>query len=155
MLDPASPLETPAFTFRTGGEMLESVREFGVYACRPDELRKPLWQIRKVAADEAATDEPRSGQVLRITPIDVVVDKGQDPATEGDGSPVSRRARPAWPRGVEGRRLLAQRYRVAQEQGADPVLAVMCATGHSRRKSLRLIAQARDAGFLTPRHVRC
>jgi hypothetical protein len=34
------------------------------------------------------------------------------------------------------------------------VLAVMSATGHSRRRSLRLIAQARDAGFLTPRHVR-
>ncbi|WP_323376351.1 DUF6214 family protein [Streptomyces sp. RB17] len=66
----------------------------------------------------------------------------------------SRRARPVWPRGVEGRRLAAQEYRVAQEQGSDPVLAVMSATGHSRRRSLRLIAQARDAGFLTPRHAR-
>lgn len=36
----------------------------------------------------------------------------------------------------------------------DPVLAVMDATGHSRRKSLRLIAGARDAGLLTPRHIR-
>ncbi|MBD0840588.1 MULTISPECIES: DUF6214 family protein [unclassified Streptomyces] len=66
----------------------------------------------------------------------------------------ARRARPAWPRGVEGRWLVAQEYRAAQEDGFDPVLAVMCATGHSRRKSLRLIAQARDAGFLTPRHAR-
>ncbi|MEU0071849.1 DUF6214 family protein [Streptomyces sp. NPDC006332] len=65
-----------------------------------------------------------------------------------------RRARPAWPRGVEGRRLVAQEYRAAQAQGDDPVLAVMCATGHSRRRSLRLIAQARDAGLLTPRHAR-
>jgi hypothetical protein len=64
------------------------------------------------------------------------------------------RARPAWPRGMEGRWLIAQEYRAAQEGGADPVLAVMCATGHSRRKSLRLISQARDAGFLTPRHAR-
>ncbi|MGW5460215.1 DUF6214 family protein [Streptomyces sp. NPDC003996] len=65
-----------------------------------------------------------------------------------------RRARPVWPRGIEGRRLVAQEYRAAQEEGCDPVLAVMSATGHSRRRSLRLIAQARDAGFLTPRHAR-
>jgi hypothetical protein len=65
-----------------------------------------------------------------------------------------RRARPAWPGGIEGRWLVAQEYRAAQEGGADPVLAVMDATGHSRRTSLRLIAQARDAGFLTPRHAR-
>ncbi|GAA3243641.1 hypothetical protein GCM10020256_68660 [Streptomyces thermocoprophilus] len=66
----------------------------------------------------------------------------------------ARRARPAWPRGIEGRRLIAEEYLAAQEEGVDPVLAVMCATGHSRRKSLRLIAQARDAGYLTPRHAR-
>ncbi|NEA65168.1 DUF6214 family protein [Streptomyces sp. SID12488] len=65
-----------------------------------------------------------------------------------------RRARPAWPRGIEGRWLVSEEYRAAQEEGADPVLAVMCATGHSRRRSLRLISQARDAGFLTPRHAR-
>lgn len=65
-----------------------------------------------------------------------------------------RRARPSWPRGIEGRWLVAEEYRAAQEEGADPVLAVMCATGHSRRRSLRLISQARDAGFLTPRHAR-
>ncbi|WP_256725192.1 DUF6214 family protein, partial [Streptomyces acidiscabies] len=51
-------------------------------------------------------------------------------------------------------RLVAREYRAAQEEGADPVLAVMGATGHSRRRSLGLIAQARDAGFLTPRHIR-
>jgi len=67
---------------------------------------------------------------------------------------VARRARPPWPRGIQGRRLVAEEYRAAQQEGADPVLAVMCATGHSRRKSLRMIAQARDAGFLTPRHAR-
>ncbi|MEV6113937.1 DUF6214 family protein [Streptomyces sp. NPDC052109] len=65
-----------------------------------------------------------------------------------------RRGRPGWPRGIEGCRLVAQRYRAAQQEGVDPVLAVMTATGRSRRRSLRLIAQARDAGFLTPRHVR-
>ncbi|MGW0581499.1 DUF6214 family protein [Streptomyces sp. NPDC002920] len=73
----------------------------------------------------------------------------------GDGPEAGpRRARPSWPRGVEGRWLVAQEYRAAQEDGADPVLAVMCATGHSRRRSLRLIAQARDAGYLSPRHIR-
>ncbi|MFF4899899.1 DUF6214 family protein [Streptomyces sp. NPDC001068] len=77
-------------------------------------------------------------------------------SAEGDagGGVGARRARPAWPRGIEGRWLVAQKYRAAQEEGADPVLAVMWATGHSRRRSLRLIAQARDAGFLTPRHAR-
>ncbi|MFE3032742.1 DUF6214 family protein [Streptomyces canus] len=77
---------------------------------------------------------------------------GQPEAAAGEAGP--RRARPAWPRGMEGRWLVAQEYRAAQEDGVDPVLAVMCATGHSRRKSLRLISQARDAGFLTPRHAR-
>ncbi|WP_030045002.1 DUF6214 family protein, partial [Streptomyces resistomycificus] len=77
---------------------------------------------------------------------------GVGPATAPEGT--SRRARPPWPRGTEGRWLVAQEYRAAQEGGVDPVLAVMCATGHSRRKSLRLIAQARDAGYLTPRHAR-
>ncbi|WP_327426789.1 MULTISPECIES: DUF6214 family protein [unclassified Streptomyces] len=75
------------------------------------------------------------------------------PSCEPEGGPA-RRARPSWPRGVEGRWLVAEEYRAAQEEGFDPVLAVMCATGHSRRKSLRLIAGARDEGFLTPRHAR-
>ncbi|MGW1323085.1 DUF6214 family protein [Streptomyces antibioticus] len=70
------------------------------------------------------------------------------------GPPGPRRARAAWPRGAQGRWLVAQEYRAAQEDGFDPVLAVMCATGHSRRRSLRLIAQARDAGYLAPRHAR-
>ncbi|MFF9038720.1 DUF6214 family protein [Streptomyces sp. NPDC014892] len=65
-----------------------------------------------------------------------------------------RRARPAWPRGVEGRRMVAEEYLAAQRCGYDPVLAVMCATGHSRRKALRLIAGARDEGLLGPRHAR-
>ncbi|MET7286514.1 DUF6214 family protein [Streptomyces sp. NPDC005573] len=80
-----------------------------------------------------------------------------DEGAVGPGSGTSggaRRARPAWPRGLEGCRLASEEYRAAQEQGFDPVLAVMYATGHSRRRSLKLIAQARDAGFLTPRHLR-
>ncbi|MGW3204762.1 DUF6214 family protein [Streptomyces sp. NPDC001135] len=86
---------------------------------------------------------------------------GQEREPEAGGEQESalhctgpRRARSGWPRGNEGRRLVAQEYRAAQQQGFDPVLAVMSATGHSRRRSLRLIAQARDAGYLTPRHAR-
>lgn len=79
---------------------------------------------------------------------------GLEPGAEAEAGAGPRRARPAWPRGMEGRRLIALEYRAAQDDGVDPVLAVMCATGHSRRKSLRLISQARDAGFLTPRHAR-
>ncbi|PPS74646.1 DUF6214 family protein [Streptomyces sp. MH60] len=76
------------------------------------------------------------------------------PAPARRAPTVSRRARPQWPRGREGRRLVAQEYRTAREEGGDPVLAVMRATGHSRRRSLRLIGQARDEGFLTPRRAR-
>ncbi|MEV5437559.1 DUF6214 family protein [Streptomyces sp. NPDC052682] len=84
-------------------------------------------------------------------PLGEACGAGAGPGAEGGGA---RRARPDWPRGAEGRLLAAREYRAAQEQGADPVLAVMHATGHSRRKALRLIGQARDAGFLTPRRAR-
>ncbi|MGW3956107.1 DUF6214 family protein [Streptomyces sp. NPDC004752] len=76
------------------------------------------------------------------------------PGTEDGTATGARRARPAWPHGDEGRRQVARAYRAAQEEGADPVLAVMSATGYGRRKSLVLIAQARDAGLLPPRHAR-
>ncbi|MBQ0826740.1 DUF6214 family protein [Streptomyces tagetis] len=70
------------------------------------------------------------------------------------GPDTARRARVAWPRGTEGRRLVAREYRAARQEGDDPVLAVMRATGQSRRRSLRLIGEARDEGFLAPRHAR-
>ncbi|WP_242640654.1 DUF6214 family protein, partial [Streptomyces kasugaensis] len=47
---------------------------------------------------------------------------------------------------------VADAYREAQRDGRDPVLAVMTVTGRNRRRSLRLIAGARDEGLLTPRH---
>ncbi|GAU71139.1 hypothetical protein SSP35_28_00140 [Streptomyces sp. NBRC 110611] len=53
---------------------------------------------------------------------------------------------------AERRKLAAEAYRRAQREGRDPVLAVMLATGRNRRRSLRLIAGARDDGLLTPRH---
>ncbi|WP_443073923.1 DUF6214 family protein [Streptomyces sp. NBC_01456] len=55
-------------------------------------------------------------------------------------------------RSGERRRIAADAYRQAQQEGHDPVLAVMLATGRNRRRSLRLIAGARDKGLLTPRH---
>jgi hypothetical protein len=82
------------------------------------------------------------------------VGAGIEPPCGPDAEEAPSRARQAWPRGMEGTWLVAEEYRVAQEDGVDPVLAVMCATGHSRRRSLKLIAGARDAGYLTPRHAR-
>ncbi|MEU6097186.1 DUF6214 family protein [Streptomyces sp. NPDC047079] len=75
------------------------------------------------------------------------------PSPESAGALLSR-DRPTWPPGVEGMRLVAEEYLAAQGKGIDPVLAVMSATGRSRRGSLKLIGGARDAGFLTPRHAR-
>ncbi len=73
----------------------------------------------------------------------------------GDGAGTgAHRDGSARPRGPDGRRLVAQAYRAAQEQGADPVLAVMDETGYSRRGALRLIGRMRDAGLLSPRHAR-
>lgn len=75
--------------------------------------------------------------------------EGEEPAPAGrhraDDSASSDRA---------DRRGVAATYRRAQQLGQDPVLAVMCATGYGRRKSLGLIASARDDGFLTRRHRR-
>ncbi|WP_217238324.1 DUF6214 family protein [Streptomyces sp. AC555_RSS877] len=115
-----------------------------------------------VSQGRVRLEDVRAQPALSLDDLAVLADWIEDPLAEVSGAGPepepeaagSRRARPAWPRGVEGRRLVAQEYRTAQERGVDPVLAVMCATGHSRRKSLRLIAQARDAGYLTPRHAR-
>ncbi|MFE8947035.1 DUF6214 family protein [Streptomyces sp. NPDC007856] len=100
--------------------------------------------VAAAGVEEAADEQVGEGEVA------------EEKVAEEEGALCvgPRRARPVWPRGIEGRRLVAQEYRAAQEEGGDPVLAVMSATGLSRRRSLRLIAQARDAGFLTPRHVR-
>ncbi|MER5519321.1 DUF6214 family protein [Streptomyces sp. NPDC002763] len=104
-----------------------------------DWIEEPLF---RACGMESYADEEPAGEDL---------EDGAEGAADAVGP---GRARPVWPRGIEGRWLVAQEYRVAQEKGVDPVLAVMWATGHSRRRSLRLIAQARDAGFLTPRHAR-
>ncbi|MFH8570380.1 DUF6214 family protein [Streptomyces sp. NPDC017993] len=76
------------------------------------------------------------------------------PAPEAPSDPNASPALLARSRASERRRLAADAYREAQRQGRDPVEAVMHATGRNRRRSLRLIAGARDEGFLTPRHKR-
>ncbi|MGW2409568.1 DUF6214 family protein [Streptomyces sp. NPDC001739] len=74
-------------------------------------------------------------------------------AAEGEASEARTRSAPlARKRVAERRKLAADAYRQAQREGRDPVLAVMLATGRNRRRSLRLIAGARDEGLLTPRH---
>ncbi|MER6063004.1 DUF6214 family protein [Streptomyces sp. NPDC001792] len=105
---------------------------------------------------EPEADDEVAVEVAVEVEAEVEAEVGGEEYGEEEGAlcAAPRRARPVWPRGIEGRRLVAQEYRAAQEEGCDPVLAVMSATGHSRRRSLKLIAQARDAGFLTPRHAR-
>ncbi|MFE7899250.1 DUF6214 family protein [Streptomyces sp. NPDC057424] len=105
-------------------------------------------------------EEVRAQPALSLDDLAVLADWIEESVAEalttapGGSRGQGRRARPAWPRGAEGRGLVAQEYRAAQRHGADPVLAVMGATGHSRRTSLRLIGQARDAGLLPPRRAR-
>jgi hypothetical protein len=115
-----------------------------------------------VSPGGVSVEDVRARPALSFDDLAVLADWIEEPLCEAcgagpapaPGAAAPRRARPAWPRGVEGQRLVAQEYRDAQKAGRDPVVAVMCATGHGRRMSLRLIARARDAGLLTPRHGR-
>ncbi|MCD7440700.1 DUF6214 family protein [Streptomyces lincolnensis] len=134
---------------------------FGVRLAFPDGALVEALAV--VAEGGVSVEDVRARPALSLDDLTVLADWIEDPLFEACGlgpapsaeeTTGSGRARPAWPRGIEGRWLVAQEYRAAQEDGVDPVLAVMCATGHSRRKSLRMIAQARDAGYLTPRHAR-
>ncbi|GAA3799246.1 DUF6214 family protein [Streptomyces phyllanthi] len=101
-----------------------------------------------VSEGHVCIEDVRAQPPLSLDDLTDLADWIEGPLCEACG------VRPSWPRGVEGWRLVAEEYRAAQERGIDPVLAVMSATGHSRRRALRLIAGARDEGFLTPRHIR-
>ncbi|WP_405911255.1 MULTISPECIES: DUF6214 family protein [unclassified Streptomyces] len=119
-----------------------------------------------VSEGDVSIEDVRAQPPLSLGDLDLLAEWIEEPLFEACGARTapshepsceegpSRRARAAWPRGIEGRRLVAEEYLAAQGEGRDPVLAVMGATGHSRRRSLKLIAGARDAGFLTPRHAR-
>lgn len=145
---------------RPAWEVRESGGATSWYAVRldfPD--RAWIEVLAVVGAEGVSIEDVRAQPALSLVDLAVVADWIEGPLCEvcgvaeaEDGG--SRRARPAWPRGAEGNRLVAEEYRAAQEGGADPVVAVMAATGHSRRRSLGLIARAREAGLLTARHVR-
>jgi hypothetical protein len=168
----------PAWEVQEDGE---ATSWFTVRLAFPDGARVEVLAV--VSAGRVSIEDVRAQPALSLVDLTVLADWIEAPLFEACGQPVpyadddgpyaddeepcagdeepcvggvvgARRARPAWPRGAEGRRLVAEEYRAAQEEGVDPVLAVMCATGHSRRRCLRLIAQARDAGLLTPRHAR-
>ncbi|MFJ6834212.1 DUF6214 family protein [Streptomyces sp. NPDC091209] len=151
----------PAWEVRESGTTVTSW--FDVRLAFADGARVDLLAVLSETA--LSIEDVRAEPPLSLDDLAVVAEWIEEPLFEACGTRLgadrdqdregqARRARPAWPRGVEGRLLVAEEYRAAQEEGVDPVLAVMGATGHSRRKSLRLIAGARDAGFLTPRHVR-
>lgn len=112
----------------------------------PDGARVDLLAV--VTGGHVLLEEVRAQPPLSLDDLTALADWVEGPLFEACG------ARSAWPHGVEGARRVAEEYRAAQEQGIDPVLAVMRATGHNRRRSLKLIAGARDEGFLTPRHQR-
>ncbi|MFD9867253.1 DUF6214 family protein [Streptomyces niveus] len=109
----------------------------------PASLRTQDTAVAVVAEDEGYEYEGNS------TAADARFPPEEEPASVGrhraDDSASSDRA---------DRRGVAATYRRAQQLGQDPVLVVMCATGYGRRKSLSLIARARDDGYLTPRHRR-
>ncbi|AXG82289.1 hypothetical protein DVK44_01430 [Streptomyces paludis] len=117
-----------------------------------------------LAAQPEPATEPAPAPASAPTPTPmpaVAVDPAPEPepttpvaGTPPNAEPGRHRATPALPRGSAARRGVAEVYRAAQRAGQDPVLAVMAATGFSRRKALRLIAGARDEGHLTPRHHR-
>ncbi|MGW3634054.1 DUF6214 family protein [Streptomyces sp. NPDC005122] len=113
------------------------------------------------AGEGVSIEDVRARPPLSLGDLTAPADWIEEPLVEACGGsaappagrpagPLSGRVRGAWPRGVEARRPAAEEYRAGRQDGADPVLAVMCATGHSRRRSQRLIAGARDEGFLTP-----
>ncbi|MEU1043801.1 DUF6214 family protein [Streptomyces sp. NPDC005897] len=111
--------------------------------------------------DDVRVEDVRAQPPLSLDDLAVLAEWLENPLFEAcvpaparRAPTAARRARSAWPRGREERRLVAQEYRAARAEGGDPVLAVMRATGHSRRRSLRLIGQARDEGFLAPRRAR-
>ncbi|KAA0927159.1 MULTISPECIES: DUF6214 family protein [Streptomyces] len=123
--------------------------------------------LAAVCGDSVSVEDVRARPALSLDDLAVLPDWIEGPllaacggaaapsgALDGAAGPVRRHARPAVPRGAGSRRLVADAYLAGQRAGRDPVLAVMAATGHSRRHALRLIAGARDAGLLSPRRAR-
>ncbi|MFE3827396.1 DUF6214 family protein [Streptomyces sp. NPDC059092] len=107
----------------------------------------------EAVTEPAPSPDSRPG----ATAPETVPEAASEEPVDGERAPSEsgrHRARTSAPRGSAARRGVAEIYRAAQSAGRDPVLAVMSATGFSRRKALRLIAGARDDGHLSPRHHR-
>jgi hypothetical protein len=149
----------PAWEVREHGSV---TTWFAVRLDLPDGGRVDVLAV--VAGGCVSIEEARAQPPLSLDDLAVLVDWIEEPLLKACGMDRDRAREPAeapapgegpaWPRGIEGSRLVAEEYLAAQGQGADPVFAVMCATGRSRRRSLKMIGGARDAGFLTPRHAR-
>lgn len=125
------------------------------FESRPDPGFGPAPHSAEEPAEQPAeqsAEEPVPEHAPDLAP-DPPLEPEPEEAPERDPS-GRHRARPSVPRGSAARQSVAEIYRAAQRAGQDPVLAVMSATGFSRRKALRLIAGARDEGHLTPRHHR-
>ncbi|MFI9045543.1 DUF6214 family protein [Streptomyces sp. NPDC053427] len=102
-------------------------------------------------------DDDRTAVAGIAAPVAAVYNRHPKPSGSTEpGAPTAAAVAPpavlTRSRTTERRKLAADAYRAAQRDGRDPVLAVMNATGRNRRRALRLIAGARDEGFLTPRH---
>ncbi|HET9380070.1 MAG TPA: DUF6214 family protein [Streptomyces sp.] len=97
-------------------------------------------------------EDVRACPALSLDDLAGLADWLEEPLAEVCG--VARRPGDAGDADEHATGLAAREYRAAQEKGADPVVAVMNATGRDRRAALRLIGRARDAGLLTPRHIR-
>ncbi|MEV0776569.1 DUF6214 family protein [Streptomyces sp. NPDC050428] len=125
------------------------------YACRAVAAQHHV-ETDPDTDDGAAVPVPVDVDVANDNPSDLTDAPDLDASLlEEDPAPVGRhRADDATSSDSADRRGVAATYRRAQQLGQDPVLVVMCATGYGRRKSLSLIASARDGGYLAPRHRR-
>ncbi|MFE9774429.1 DUF6214 family protein [Streptomyces sp. NPDC005931] len=160
----------PAWEVRVGER---ATRWFHVRLAFPDGAR--VEALALVAEGRVCVEDVRARPALPVTDLALFAERIAGPLGRAGGAgdgPVhaapedgpgggregvrarARRGGRAGQRAPERHRLAAREYRAAQQAGADPVLAVMGATGHSRRAALRLIGRARDAGLLTPRHAR-
>ncbi|MEU3708685.1 DUF6214 family protein [Streptomyces catenulae] len=102
-------------------------------------------------APDAETPTPDATGEPADRPAAPAADRTDDasPPTDPSAAPEGRALRG---RSGDRSKAVAEAYRAAQRDGRDPVEAVMSATGRGRRRALRLIAGARDAGLLSPRH---
>ncbi|MEU5403669.1 DUF6214 family protein [Streptomyces sp. NPDC005963] len=135
----------------------------GSLAVLGDRIATPLTEACRAAVEgllaegppRATDEEPRCPEPTSTGRGTLTLAQVRAGRTDGvSAAPDHRRVRAGRLRGRAARRRAADAYLAAQQQGLDPVLAVMSATGRSRRKSLRVIAGARDEGLLPARHNR-